>query len=102
MLNQICIVGRLASEPTENKIRLAVPRPYKNSEGVYETDFIDILLGNNMAQNVTDYCKKGDIVGIKGRLESKMEDDGDGHFTKRIPIVVAEKVTFLSSRNGGE
>lgn len=102
MLNQICIVGRLASKPTENKITLAVPRAYKNSEGVYETDFIDILLGNNMAQNVTEYCKKGDIVGVRGRLESTMEDDGDGHLTKRITIVVADKVTFLSSRNGGE
>lgn len=102
MLNVLTIVGRLTSDPSNDKITLAVPRNYKNAEGVYETDFIDIKLYGSMAQNVTEYCKKGDIVGVKGRLESITEDDGDGHFIKRATIVIAEKVTFLSSRHDTE
>ena len=49
---------------------------------------------------MTEYCKKGDIVGVKGRLESATEDDGDGHFIRKVTTVVAEKVTFLSSKGG--
>jgi single-strand DNA-binding protein len=102
MLNVLTIVGRLVSDPTNDKITLAVPRNYKNSEGEYETDFIDVRIWGGMVQNVTEYCKKGDIVGVKGRLESTTEDDGDGHFIRRGMIVVAEKVTFLSSRHDVE
>lgn len=95
MLNQVVLVGRLTKdpqgiEPNRNvgTITLAIPRSYKNSEGEYETDFVDCELWNSIAQNTTEYCKKGDIVGVKGRLESK-----DNKL-----VVVAEKITFLSSR----
>ena len=97
MLNQVVIVGRLVSDPqineTENEIKvatitLAVPRSYKNVDGEYETDFITCTLWNGIAGTTAEYCKKGDLIGIKGRLQSndnKLE-------------VVAEKVTFLSSK----
>ena len=98
MLNQIVLVGRLVSDPTDNKITLAVNRSYKNAEGVYETDFIDIRIFGTIASNTCEYCKKGDIIGVKGRLEGIREDDGDGHF-KNETVVVAEKITFLSSRH---
>lgn len=104
MLNQIVIVGRLTSDPkikeVENKkvsyITLAVPRSYKNEEGIYDTDFIDCILWNMIAENTAEYCKKGDIVGVKGRLQTKDIENEDG--TKyKINEVIAEKVTFLSS-----
>lgn len=101
-MNQLCIVGRLTKEPTWEVITIAVNRNYKNEEGVYETDFIDVLLSKSIAQNVAEYCRKGDLIGIKGRLENRDIDDGDGHMIHRNMIVVADKVTFLSSRNGGE
>ena len=74
MLNQIVLVGRLTRDITVNKsgkgnkvatLSLAIPRSFKNSEGVYETDFIDCVLFDNIADNTSEYCKKGDIVGIK-------------------------------------
>ena len=101
-MNQLCIVGRLTKNPEGEIITIAVNRSYKNAEGIYETDFIDILLGNDMARNVTEYCRKGDLIGIRGRLENREIDDGDGHILRKGMIVVADKVTFLSSRNGGE
>lgn len=70
MLNQAIFVGRLVADPvvreTEkgnvSNITLAIPRPYKNAEGVYEADFIDFVLWKGIADNTAEYCKKGDLV----------------------------------------
>lgn len=106
MLNQVVIVGRLVKDPTleerENGgnygfMTLAVPRSYKNAEGVYETDFIDCVLWNGVANNVVEYCKKGDLVGIKGRIETRTEEVNEEK--KKITEIIAEKVTFLSSKS---
>ena len=105
MLNQAVLVGRLVSDPeikeTENGnkvsyITLAVPRSYKNSDGIYETDFMPCKVGYPMCDNVKEYCKKGDLLGIKGRIQTKQEEN------KNIIEIVAEKVTFLSSRKETE
>lgn len=100
MLNQTILVGRLTSNPEGDTINLAVNRSYKNVEGIYETDFIDIKLGNSVAENVKEYCRKGDLVGIKGTLQQRDIDDGDGHILAHGAIVVADRVTFLSSKGG--
>ena len=104
MLNQIVIVGRLVRDPelrqTEGgkkvtNITLAVPRGYKNSNGEYETDFIDCVLWTGVAENTTEYCKRGDILGIKGRVQTRTfetEDEKKRYTTE----VVAERVSFLS------
>lgn len=90
MTNQIFLVGRLTKQPTmEEKgttITLAVPRSFKNMQGEYETDFIPVLLWNNIAQQTCEYCKKGDLVGVRGRLEANDN-----------LIVVADKISFLSN-----
>ena len=104
MLNQVVLVGRLVRDPEVSKskngasyshITLAVPRSYKNVDGEYETDFIDCTLWQLVATNTKEYCKKGDIVGVKGRIESRVyEKDGEKKYTTEV---IAEKVTFLSS-----
>ena len=104
MLNQTVLVGRITKTPelveTETgkkmvNLTLAVPRSYKNEKGEYDADFIDCTLWQGIAQTTTDYCKKGDLVGIKGHLQTNtLKIDGKSqHRTK----VIAEKVTFLSS-----
>ena len=108
MLNQVVLVGRLVWDLKVNKtesgkkvttLRLAIPRSYKNVDGNYETDFVDCVLWDNIASNTANYCKKGDIVGIKGRIQSRsLDDENKNHELE----VVAEKVTFLSSRSGEE
>lgn len=105
MLNQIVMVGRLVQDleikELENGqrvsyITLAVPRSYKNADGIYETDFIPCMVWNNIADNAKEYCKKGDLLGIKGRIQTRQEED------KNIIEIVAEKVIFLSSRKETE
>lgn len=104
MLNQIVLVGRLAEELElkeeggKKKVILtwAVPRSWKNEEGLFETDYIKCILWDNIATNTSEYCKKGDIIGIKGRIQTEeiILNDGTKDYKNTI---IAEKVTFLSS-----
>lgn len=105
MLNQIVIVGRLVKDPelkeTEKgkkvtNITLAVPRSYKNPEGEYDTDFIDCILWTGVAENTAEYCKKGDLLGVKGRVQTRSYEKDE--VKKYVTEVVAEKVTFLTHK----
>ncbi|MCI8544774.1 MAG: single-stranded DNA-binding protein [Bacilli bacterium] len=107
MLNQTVLVGRLVKDPelreTDNgrkvtNITLAVPRSYKNLNGEYDTDFISCVLWKGVAESTVEYCKRGDLVGVKGRIQSRnieLEDETK----KQVVEVVAEKITFLSSKH---
>ena len=106
MLNQIILVGRLTRDITVNKsdngvkvatISIAVPRSFKNVEGVYDTDFIDCVAFDVIAENTSEYCNKGDIVGVKGRVQSKSIELEDGKKENKLEII-CEKITFLSSK----
>lgn len=109
MLNQSVIVGRVVREPelneTESGIKvtnltLAVPRSYKNDEGEYDTDFLNCTLWRGIAENASEYLHKGDLVGVKGRLQSReIEEDGTN---KTVMELVAEKVTYLTSKKENE
>ena len=78
MLNEVALVGRLTKNPevTEleggkkiSSIIIAVPRMYKNSSGLYDTDYIRVTLWNGIALNTREYCHCGDLIGIKGRIQ---------------------------------
>ena len=109
-MNNVILVGRLTADPEiveieDNKkvttVILAVNRNFKNTDGVYETDFIRCILWNSIASTTTEYCHVGDVIGIKGRLQtSKFEDENKKlHY---IVDVVAERVTFLSTNRKHE
>lgn len=97
MLNQVVLVGRIAKEvevkelegdKKVSEITLAIPRSFKNEEGAYDTDLVNITLWDSIAENVKEYCRKGDIVGIKGRVQ-----DNNSQLE-----IVADRVSFLSSK----
>ena len=101
MLNQFMLVGRLEEKEEikgENnkkiaKITIAVPRSYKNDDGIYDTDFIKIYLYNGVAEQTLEYINKGDVMGVKGRIE----------YNNNEIELMAEKVSFISKKNtGGE
>jgi len=106
MLNQTVIVGRIVKDPELREtdsgkkvtnITLAVPRSFKNLNGQYDTDFIPCVLWKGIAESTTEFCKKGDLVGIKGRIQTRdieIEDEKKKHIIE----IIAEKVTFLSSK----
>lgn len=104
MLNQSVIVGRVVRDPelkeTENgnkvtNLTLAVPRSYKNVNGEYDTDFISCVLWKGVAENTVEYVKKGDLVGVKGRLQTRVIENEDHN--QHIMELIAEKITFLTS-----
>lgn len=95
MINQIVLVGRIVSivmqdddKGNRGVVTISVPASVKDENGEYPVDKIDIELYDNTAKNVADYCKKGDVIGVKGRIQ-KRDDE---------PMkIVAEKVTFLTA-----
>jgi len=104
------MVGRIVKTPelkqaNEGKkvsnVTIAVPRSYKNSEGIYETDFIDCTLWDSIASSTSEYCKKGDLIGIKGRLQTREFENPEGKKVHRLEVI-ADKVTFLSCKKENE
>jgi single-strand DNA-binding protein len=99
----VMLVGRLVRDPEivdldgkkVSRVTLAVNRKFKGTDGIYHTDFIDCVLWNNFATNVNDYCMKGDLIGVRGRIQVEVyEKDG---IKKKVTDVIAESITFLSS-----
>ena len=96
-MNQIILVGRISNIKQESYevlkerivVTLAIPRNYKNEEGIYETDFVPITLYNNIAKNTFEFTKVGDLIGVRGRI----------HKTNPLQEleIIADKVTFLST-----
>ena len=109
MMNQVTLVGRLVKTPelfvaeNGNKgsfITLAVVRPFKNQDGEYSTDFIDCTLWTHLAENTAEYCKTGDVIGVRGRIQTRIVDNEDGTKIKRTEVI-AERVSFLASNDKG-
>ena len=99
MSNSVILIGRITSTPEvqdsiEGKsyclITLAINRSYKNDNGVYETDYIPVRLEGTIATNTAEYCKQGDLVGVKGTLRQTI----DGRLQ-----VYAERISFLASKD---
>ncbi len=105
MLNQAVLVGRMVKDPELRKvkdnrsvttIRLAIKRPFKSARtDEYETDFLDMTLWSGIAEATVNYCKKGDIVGVKARLQQKdYHIDDERGFS--YPEIIVEKISFIS------
>lgn len=106
MQNLVFLIGRLVNDPelkiSENEkkfisITVAVQRSFKNSNGIYESDFIKCKMWNAIASNVKEFCKKGDLIGIKGRIQNNDYIDSDNN-KKYTYEIIADKVSFLSSK----
>lgn len=105
MLNNVVLVGRLTADPElkevgEGKVvnfSVACPRSYKNADGEYETDFINCNVWNKVAENMKEYCHKGDVIGVKGSLQTSSYEDKEGNKKYKTDVRV-DKVTFLSSK----
>ena len=104
MHNLVYLIGRLCEDPVTKEyedgksmltINLAVQRSFKNENGIYETDFIRCILWNGIAAQTSEYCKKGDLVGVKGRIQNRSYDDSGEK--KYITEVIVDKVSFLAS-----
>ena len=73
---------------------LAVNRPFKNQQGENEADFINCVTWGKQAENLAQYMKKGNQVGVDGRIQTRTYDDKDGK-TVFVTEIIAEYVQFL-------
>lgn len=107
MLNQLILIGRLAQDAEIKTLddgrkvgyfNLAVQRPFKNMEGLYDTDFFRISVWEGLAQAIENYATKGVMVAIKARLQTWKYETSDEKKLTMIDII-AERITYLSSNH---
>ena len=106
-MNHVVLIGRLTSDPeviesdnevSKSVINLVVSRDYKNSDGIYETDFIRCVLWNGIAKKVMEYCKKGDMICVRGRLQVR-NFEGPDNTRKYFTEVIIDSVSFLQKKH---
>lgn len=109
MINRVVLVGRITKDPelrhTPNGVAvtnftLAVNRTFKNKQGEREADFIPVIAWKRTAENFCTYMKKGGLVSIDGRIQTRNYENNEG---KRVYVteVVAEQISFIERPAGG-
>ena len=110
MINRVILVGRLTKDPeyrqTPNGVSvatftLAVNRPFTNSQGEREADFINVVVFRRQAENVNNYLSKGSLAGVDGRIQSRNYENKEG---QRVFVteVVADNVQFMDSKGSNQ
>lgn len=108
-MNSICLVGRLTknvelrytpSNVAVATFTLAVNRTFKNENGEREADFINCVMWRQQAENLASWAKKGALIGITGRIQTRSYDNQQG---QRVYVteVVAEQFQLLESKGQG-
>lgn len=106
MLNNVSLVGRLTkdvelrytpSNVAVSTFTLAVNRTFKNENGDREADFINCVMWRQQAENLANWAKKGALIGITGRIQTRSYDNQQG---QRVYVteVVAEQFQLLESK----
>jgi len=108
MLNRTILIGRLVRDPelryTPNGVptasfTLAVDRNFTNKQGEKEADFINIVTWRGQAENIANYVKKGSLVAVEGRIQTRNYENNEGRKVY-VTEVVADNVRFLDAKHG--
>ena len=87
MLNQIVLIGRLVKDIEVKSLtsgvhvtsfNLAVQRNFKNKNNENETDFINCVAFGNTAKLLNQYCFKGQLINVVGRLQIRSWESDQG------------------------
>jgi len=110
MLNRVVLVGRLTRDPdlryTPNGVavanfNIAVNRPFSNQQGNREADFINCVVWRRPAENLANFMKKGSLIGVDGRIQTRNFEGQDGK-TVYVTEVVADSVQFLETKGASQ
>ena len=103
-MNKVVIIGRLTSDPTlkytpgagtaVTTVTLAVDRRYSKDEKK-EVDFIPVVIWGKSAESTAQYMKKGLLMGVAGRIQTRSYEATDGSGKRYVTEVVAEEIKFL-------
>lgn len=107
-MNNYTLIGRLVKDieikESESKkkyayLTIAADRTYKTADDEKITDFIDMIVWNELAERIATYCHKGDLIGVNGRIETRMIPvEGKDHDNEKVTSLVCDRVTFLSTK----
>lgn len=108
-MNAIHLVGRLTKDPdmrylpgtetASTNFQIAVRRNFKNREGKYDSDFIQVQVLGKPAEAAANYLRKGNRCAVDGRLQiDNWKDEKSGEW-KSFTKVIATNVEFLESTN---
>lgn len=106
MINNVVLVGRMTRDaelrytPSNQAVTtftLAVNRNFKNQNGEREADFINCVIWRQQAENLANWVKKGTLVGVTGRIQTRNYENQQG---QRVYVteVVADNFQILESR----
>lgn len=104
-MNIVVLIGRITKDIevryTEKDIAvsnftIAVRKDYKNTDGEYESDFINCVSFGNISEYLKKYATKGNLIAVNGRIQTRNYEDKEGN-KRYITEVFANKVTLLSS-----
>lgn len=107
MINNVVLIGRLTRDvelrytlqnQAVGQFTLAVNRNFKNQNGEYDADFINCVIWGKLAENFANWTKKGNLVGITGRVQTRNYENQQG---QRVYVteVVAESFQLLEKRD---
>jgi single-strand DNA-binding protein len=106
VINQVILVGRLTKDPEIRytadgapvaNITLAVSRQFRNAAGEIDTDFVNCSVWRRSAENTANYCRKGSIVGVTGRIQTRSYENAE-QTRVYVTEVVADSVRFMSGK----
>ncbi len=105
MINRTVLVGRLTKDPQLSytpsgiataRFTVAVNRPFKN-EGEQQADFISCVAWRKNAENLANFMKKGNLIGLEGRIQTGSYEGQNGKVY--TTDVVADSIQFLEPRS---
>lgn len=103
MINRTILVGRITRDPELRKTQngnsvvsftLACNRRFGDTE---QADFINCVAWNQSADFLANYIKKGALLGVEGRIQSRTYENKEGQ-TVYVQEVVCDTVQALESR----
>lgn len=109
MINNVVLTGRITKDielkvtPTGKSVcsfSLAVNRKFVQ-DGERQADFINCQLWGKTAETLEKYGKKGMLIGVEGRLQTRNYTNQQGQ-TVYVTEVVAESFTFLEKKQSND
>lgn len=105
-MNKVIEIGRstkdveLKQTPSGTSVAelsIAVKREFKSASGEYESDFFNCIAYGKLAETISVYVKKGDMIGVVGRLQTRNYTNREG---KKVYVteIIVESVEFLQSK----
>lgn len=110
MINRVVLVGRLTRNvdlrytkdgAAVGSFTIAVNRQFTNANGEREADFINCVIWRKAAENLTNFVRKGSLIGIDGRLQSRSYENQQGQKVY-VTEVIVDSFSLLESKSKNE